>query len=313
MPRIQILSPLLMLLAMSAQADDVEQTLTETLSTVYSECQFTGAKCLLSSEQALANLKPATLPWYEITLLRLDSLFMLRDDQRLLTATTELLKQASPPPAFLARVYVYHAKSLFGIGQPEQGKVFVEKAVELLSDIHAVDPNPITLIRLVNVQLYGSTNFEFGYQRLKALEKKFENRDDPIMKSELYSDLGHYASNLGLKNEALFYFQQATVFSAKTNNPYFEAISNFNVARVYSRHQLWHKASFHFAIALEFFQSLQDPQTIAESLLFLSESNYYLQDLTAAKKWFSQLNPSQLPQHRMTDFERIRSLINQPN
>jgi hypothetical protein len=104
------------------------------------------------------------------------------------------------PLKFKINVYFYHAKLLVSDGKVELARQYLKQKIALLTCFSQLYTDPMMTIQIANALNYLGENQQ-GYDMLKALEKKFFDRDDPSFKLELYENLGHFSFRLGYFEE----------------------------------------------------------------------------------------------------------------
>ncbi|MBU2224883.1 MAG: hypothetical protein KKB00_12700, partial [Gammaproteobacteria bacterium] len=58
---------------------------------IFQHCRFTGQRCLQHVDRFLLAADPGSIYWYELMLLKLDSLFILQRDAQLYALTSKLV------------------------------------------------------------------------------------------------------------------------------------------------------------------------------------------------------------------------------
>ena len=272
-------------------------------------CLQSHSRCIDASDAALAQIQPPSRLWYELQLLKLDAMFNQQSAAPLFALTSEFVKDKSAPTAFLARIYIYHAKLLYSQGNKPKSKFYLDKAVALMSDWQQSTADPMSYIRLYNVQLYADGNYQHSYDQLALLEKRFQSSQDARLHYELQNNLGHYAGYLQRTDQALLHRQQALSWAEKIGHPALRAEAYFNLARVSTFKGLWQDAERHFIAAFDDYRQAEEPIAQTESLLYRAETVWHLQREAEAQQLFDQVNLALLPQHRQSDLQRIRQLL----
>lgn len=279
------------------------------LSQLQQICLQSYPRCVAASDAALPQIQPQSRLWYEVQLLKLDAMFSQQSAAPLFALTSEFVKDKSAPTAFLARIYIYHAKLLYAQNQKPQSKFYLDKAVALMSDWQQSTADPMSYIRLYNVQLYAGGNYQHSYNQLTLLEKRFQTSQDARLHYELQNNLGHYAGYLQQQDKALLHRQQALGWAEKIGHPALRAEAHFNLARVSTFKALWQDVERNFVAAFDDYRQAEDPIAQTESLLYRSEALWRLQRHAEAQQLFAQVDLALLPQHRQPDLQRIRQLL----
>lgn len=277
-------------------------------SKVQQACNFSGTRCLAQVELQLEQSRPQSLLWYELMLLKLDSMFTLRQEKALLSETTALLSAKDAPPAFRARLYIYHAKLLYLFNDHSQSQLFVQQAITLLDQLQQASPQFVTQLRLANLLLY-MQQYDLGYQQLRALEHQLHHSRDLILKYDLYNNLGHFALRLEQREQERFYRQQALAMISQIEHPAKLAEAHYNLARNYYAASHWLLAQQHFRQAQQGYQHIADIALQNLSALYLAECQYRLGQLQQARQLLQQIQPEWIPASSLPDYQKISQLL----
>lgn len=272
-------------------------------------CLESYPRCVSDSDSALNQIQPQSRLWYEVQLLKLDAMFNQQSDAPLFALTSVFVEDDTAPAAFLARVYIYHAKLLHVHGRKLQSKHYLDKAVALMSDWQQSTADPMSYIRLYNVQLYADGNYRHSYDQLLALSLRYAQSQDAVLQYQIQNNLGHYAGFLQLSEPALQHRLQAMEWADKAGHPSMRAEAHFNYARVCALQHLWQDAERHFVVALDEYRQAEEPIAQAESQLYRSETLWHLDRKAEARQIFEQINLAILPVHRDADLQRIQQLF----
>lgn len=272
-------------------------------------CLQSFPRCVDASDAALQQIQPASRLWYEVQLLKLDAMFSQQSSGPLFALTSAFVTDNSAPTAFLARIYIYHAKLLYAQDKKLQSKHYLDKAVALMSDWQQSTADPMSYIRLYNVQLYAGGNYQHSYDQLALLEKRYQASQDAKLHYELQNNLGHYANYLQQPDKALQHRQLALGWADKIGHPALRAEAHFNLARISTRIGLWQDAERHFAAAFDHYRQAEEPIAQAESRLYRAEALWQLRRPAEAIELLQQTDVTLLPLHRQPDLQRIRQLL----
>ncbi len=272
-------------------------------------CLQSYTHCVEASDAALTQIQPRSRLWYEVQLLKLDTMFSQQSAEPLFALTSAFVKEEHAPTAFLARIYIYHAKLLYVRGDKPQSRQYLDKAVALMSDWQQSTADPMSFIRLYNVQLYADGNYQHCYDQLAQLEKRYQTSQDAKFQYELQNNLGHFANYLQQTDKALQHRQLALGWAEKTGHPALRAEAHFNLARISSRIGLWQDAERHFAAAFDHYRQAEEPIAQAESRLYRAEALWQLRRPAEAIELLQQTDVTLLPLHRQPDLQRIRQLL----
>lgn len=283
--------------------------LAQTPTTIFAVCEYSSQQCIDQIDPEIAKADPKSARWYELTLLKLDTLFALQYDEPLWQATSKLVLDQTSPASFRARIYIYHAKMLSSKGSKLQAEHYLDKAVKLLESLNRSAPNPLTTIRLVNVQTYVGGDPLVGYETLQKLEAQFSRSHDELMKYDLYNNLGHGAHFLKRLEESQQHREKALIAIQKTTNKAKLAEGHYNLARVMAYRGLWADAEPHLVHAEGYYHDIGDQLLTALARMHLAESLYRQGKIAAATAMFAQVDKSKIPEYAADHLARIRALF----
>ncbi|MCT6698379.1 hypothetical protein [Rheinheimera sp. 4Y26] len=279
-------------------------------------CQISGQPCLDALEPKLASTPKGSLPWYELTLYKLDSLFELQKDQELFALTSQLVadKQLTEkgPAHFRARLYIYLAKLLYARKNTQASAYFLQQATTLLADLHQADFNPFTMVLLLNVQMYTTGNDEQGYAALKALEQQYRKSKDPVFLYELYNNLGHYSHRLNLLHESVAYRQKALKAISGFKQQARIAEAHYNLARSLANIGQWRDTLPHLQQAEQLY--LTQGYSLLHNLAILhqAEALWRSAQQAEARIQFSRVQKKLVPDYAQAHLQRIQQLLAAP-
>ncbi len=278
---------------------------------IFTVCSYSSQECLDHIDAEVAKAEPKSALWYELTLLKLDSLFALQYSDPLWEATSQLVLDQTAPVPFRARLYIYHAKMLVTKESKLQAEHYLDKAVNLLESMNRSTPNPMTTILLVNVQTYVRGEPLKGYETLLGLEVKFSRSHDELMKYELYNNLAHGAHFLKRFEESQQHREKALMAIQKTNNTAKLAEGHYNLARVLAYREQWAAVEPHLIHAENYYRQIGDQLLTALARMHLAESLYRQGKTNEAKAMFATVDLAKVPSYANNHLERIQALFNQ--
>lgn len=276
-------------------------------------CQVSGQRCLDALEPELAGLKKGSLYWYELTLYKLDSLFELQKDDELFVMTSNLVAdkqlERKGPAHFRARLYIYFAKLLYSNKNKQASDFYLTQATELLASLHQADFNPLTMVQLINVQMYTDNNDETGYANLLALEKQYRKSKDPVFLYELYNNLGHYSHRLKLLHESVAHRQKALAAIEGTSQKARLAEAHYNLARILAYTEQWANTLPHLKAAQQLY--LAEGYEVVHNLTFLhqAEALWHTNQREQALLQYHKVKPALVPDYAQVHLKRIRALL----
>lgn len=278
---------------------------------IFTVCSYSSQDCLDNIDAEIAKAEPQSALWYELTLVKLDSLFALQHSEPLWQATSKLVLDQTAPAPFRARLYIYHAKMLATNQSKLQAEHYLEKAVQLLEQMNRSAPNPMTIILLVNVQTYVRGEPFKGYETLLNLEAKFSRSHDELMKYELYNNLAHGAHFLKRFEESQQHREKALTAIQKTNNKAKLAEGHYNLARALAYREQWAAVEPHLIYAEKYYQQIGDQLLTALARMHLAESLYRQGKMQQASAMFATVDLNKVPSYVNNHLERIQALFNQ--
>jgi tetratricopeptide (TPR) repeat protein len=276
---------------------------------IFQHCRFSGQHCLQHIDRFLLAADLDSIYWFELMLLKLDSLFVLQRDPELFAFTSKLVLNTNAPDSFKARLYIYHAKVLYGMDQKNSANDYLLQATELLDQLQQAMPNPLTQLRLINVKLYSDGDYQSGYQQLLQLEQQLLKSRDAVLKYDLYNNMGHFTRFMQQNLDSLGYRKLAMQAIEQIDHPHKLAEAHYNLARTHSFVEQWPEAEIHFAAALSLYSGIDDSTMVNLSLLYLAEAMWQQQKKDAATPTFQRIQAAKIPDTSRPSFIRISQLL----
>jgi len=263
----------------------------EELAIIETVCQKSSHQCLLSLDSALTTSPLKSRQWYRLKLLQLEAFFTLQQFDKLNSEIDILLTYDVLPISFSVYVYLYHAKLNYGESDITTAKEYLDKAVNLLTEINDKYPKPMRLIEIANLQI-SMKDFERAKQTLVQLELKFSARYHPIFKRELYANLGHVAYFQDDHSQHLQYRRQSLKWALEANNNQQVGVAYNNLAWAFQKIGSYEDAEKNYSQAIKFAQMEQDDINGSISQLRLTEVFLLQGKIEKALKIFNQLPSS---------------------
>ncbi|PKI16752.1 tetratricopeptide repeat protein [Colwellia sp. 12G3] len=220
-------------------------------------CESSSNQCLLVLDDALASSTSKSRQWYRIKLLQLDALFTLQHFEKLSSEIETLLSYSALPMNFSVYVYIYHAKLSYSNKDIKPAKYYLDKALNLLTQINDKYPDPIRLIEVANLQI-AMKEHEKAKITLLQLEQKFKDRYHPVFKRELYANLGHIASFQDDKLLHIEYRISSLKWAKAAKNQQQIGIAYNNLAFAYLKAGEYENAETNYTQAINIAQEEQD-------------------------------------------------------
>lgn len=276
-------------------------------------CQISGQPCLDALEPELTGVKKGSLYWYELTLYKLDSLFELQKDDELFMLTSQLVADqqlAQKGPAhFRARLYIYFAKLLYKNKNTQASAYYLQQATTLLASLHQADFNPLTMVQLINVQMYTNSNDEQGYAALQDLARQYRKSKDPVFLYELYNNLGHYSHRLKLLHESVAHRKNALAAIEGTTQRARLAEANYNLARILAYTGQWAQTLPHLRQAEQLY--LAEGYAVVHNLAILhqAEALWHTRQQEQARQQYHKVQLALVPDYAQVHLSRIQALL----
>ena len=226
--------PMIMLSSYS-HATNIEQT-----------CRLSQHDCLRAIDKEQPFVRPKSFEWFRLEMYRQSSLFELERYDELIEVLSPWQNYERLPHSFALSTAIHRAKMLLMQGDKVQAHKELSYAVELLESISVINTNPMLIVVMANA-LMSMQELEKAYSVLLALETKYQRSPDPLLKREMYANLGHLAHRLGEHGNALDYRQKSLEGAVKVGNVQQIGIAYHNVAYSY-------KSNGQIAQAIEYYE-----------------------------------------------------------
>ncbi len=268
-------------------------------------CESNSEGCLAALERSLVQTKEGSLPWYDLKMRHLEVLFNLTHYDRLQREIAFLIDKPSLPLLLKTRVTIYHAKMLNMEGHRKEAEAVLAHGVELLLQTNQAFPRPQYLIEIANLQLGLKLNRE-AYDTLLAIEKRFQDRDEPEFQHELYANLGHAAHSFGDLGRAAYYREQAVKWSIRQGDPQQLSIAMGNLAYTHQLMEQYSQAADWYRKALEAAKVAGDLNALAIYYVRLAENLVALGRDREAKVALDQVDTARLSVKHLTLMMKMR-------
>jgi len=206
------------------------------MSEIHKICSKSPAECLTEVNKVLLTTKEQSRVWYDLIQYKVESLFLLQNIKELNAVTKPWITIDDLPVPFKISVYIYYAKSLTADNDIDkeliksESKKYIKKAEQQLDLMNNAYPDPMLLIQLANIKMFVG-EYEQAYQSLQALTVKYQRRQDPAFKLDLYGNLAHLADRLKYKQQAINYWIESIDWAKKHGNDQQIATVYFNLAQ----------------------------------------------------------------------------------
>lgn len=199
---------------------------------IHELCKTSPAKCLANIDQSLSSVSKKSRIWFQYKLYQLDALFQLVKHEQLTAEIAQWIDVDDIPLKFKINIYILHAKQLRFEEDIESAGQYLNKAIEILNSLSQLYADPMMTIQIANALNYLGKNQQ-GYDLLVALDKKYSSRYEPLLKLELYENLGHFSSRLQHFDEHLALRLKALDAAQALANEQRISVALYNVARAH--------------------------------------------------------------------------------
>ena len=306
-----------LLLLLTAPLSSATATKSVNMTSIHNVCIKSPTKCLSDVDQALLATTVRSRVWCDLMQYKLDSLFLLQKITELHTTVKPWINDESLPTPFKITLYIYYAKSLSAtniseqLSLTEQRKIYIKKAESQLALMNSVYPNPMLLIQLANLKMYVGEDNKENYQSLQKLAIKYERRQDPVFKLELYGNLAHLAVRLGYKQQAINYWLESIIWAKKYGNDQQLSTVYYNLARNQVVFNQLDAAKNNYLLALEY-AALADDQVMEGHIQYYLAKLLLQQGLhDQAKEIVRTINSSRYTPELITALNQLKSLLTQ--
>jgi tetratricopeptide (TPR) repeat protein len=279
---------LVLWLSLSSSHSYSNVTTYDELATIDRICVSSPTKCLGLIDDVLVSSTPNSRQWYRLKLHQLDAFFTLQQFEKLSLEVNFLLTDQTLPINVSVYVYLYHAKLCFKNKDIIQAHEYINKTVNLMTQLNDKYPNPMRLIEIANLQT-SMKDYEPAQKTLLQLEKKFESRYHPIFKRELYANLGHVAYYQGDNDLHLQYRKKSLLWALKVDNNQQIGIAYNNFAWAYQKIGDYKNAEKNYTQAIEIARIEQDDINGTITQLRLVEVTFLQGKIERALQLFKQL------------------------
>ena len=227
---------LFILLLILVTQDVAAHSPAKNISEIHKICSKSPAQCLTEVNLTLLTTKEQSRIWYDLMQYKIESLFLLQNINELNAVTKPWINIDDLPVPFKVSIYIYYAKSLAfdnDINEKAikaESKKYINKAEQQLDLMHNAYPDPMLLIQLANIKMYVG-EYQQAYQTLQSLAVKYQRRQDPAFKLDLYGHLAHLADRLKYKQQAIDYWLESIVWAKRYDNDQQIATVYFNLAQ----------------------------------------------------------------------------------
>ena len=277
-----------------------------------SECDMPSKNCLIWVNEELGNVKPNSMQWYNLKLMQLDSLMIIKEFKLLNQELSTFNNSLKLPPMFSTYLNIYRAKLHIIDGNQEQARTLLQLSLNDLQQLNQSFYSPMCMVNIANLML-NLKQHDQALSLLERLEIEFENSRDSYLKLELYGNLGHthrLLSNYGL---ALNNYKQSLQFAMELGVDQQIAVLHEHIGRMYMVTNQPELAELSFINALTHAQKDAGDSTINQAKIQLAFFYYQQWELDKAQSLIEQINTSQIEPHQQKKWNEINQALKKAN
>ncbi|QOL24496.1 tetratricopeptide repeat protein [Thalassotalea sp. LPB0316] len=277
--------------------------------TIQEVCISSQLKCLTEIDQRQPLTRPQSFEWYQMEMLRQQSLFELERFDELIAVLAPWQNYDNLPHSFALSVAIHKAKMQLMLGDKVSAHNELNYAVNVLSEITNFNGNPMLIVMMANALLV-MDEYDKGYQTLVALEAKYQRSPDPLLKREMYANLGHLASRLKKHEESIAYRKLSLEGAEGVGNTQQVGVAHFNLAAAYAETEQYFEAITHYQHAIDSARQSFDQQMGTKAKIRLIECYLAIGNYANAKEVIATINLYNIAKY---DEQRYQALLEQLN
>jgi tetratricopeptide (TPR) repeat protein len=277
-------------------------------SNTVSACDIPSKNCLLWVIEELRDVKPNTMPWYNLKLMQLDSLITIKEFKVLKQELSEFNDNLKLPPMFSLYLNIYKAKLDIIEGHEGQAIVVLALSLEKLQQLNQSFYSPMRMINIANL-MQSLKQYDQSLVLLERIETDFENSRDTYLKLELYGNLGHVHRHLEDYDNALTYYKKSLQFAVELGGEQQIATLYDHVGRMYKATNQTELAELSYLNALTHAEKDARDSTILQAKINLAF--FYLQqlELEKAQMLTKEIDVSKIEPHQQQKWIAIKTAI----
>ena len=264
--------------------------------------------CLKLIPQYLNETAQYSRLWFAYKLYQLEALSALERFDESERELVPLISKQGLPEKFHIYSHILYAKILQFKGDSELSLRYFNEAKELLLAVNKDWPKPLELIKIANMLLY-MKQYQIGYDMLLGLDEKFTHFSDANFKYRLYTNLGHFALNLGDHQNHIQYRVSALQWANLLENKNIQAIATFNVARSHFFIENYNIALTYFKRAIPFGEKAKNLNLVNNAYLNMADIYHRNGDKSRVKEMLVNVIPSNLSGNYEELFQRLSKKI----
>ena len=280
--------------------------------TIQDVCLLSQLKCLSEIERRQPNEKTRSFEWYQMEMLRHQSLFELERFDELITTLEPWQSYDHLPHSFALSVAIHKAKMLLMLGDKPAATRELNFAVNLLGEITNFNGNPMLIVMMANALLVMG-DLERGYQALIALEEKYQRSPDPLLRREMYANLGHFATRLIKREESIHYRKLSLVAVIEVDNTQQIGVAFYNLASAYSDNEQYFEAVTNYQNAIKSARQSLDRATGTKARLRITECYLKIGNYVNAREVLQTVNLYNIPTLDEERYHKLLAELNEKN
>ena len=277
-------------------------------SNIHKICETSLSRCLDQIDAQLNSVPKQSRVWFQYKLYQYNALFQLVKLEQLKQEIDPWIDVEDIPLKFKINVYFYHAKLLVNDGKAELTRQYLNQTIDLLTSISQLYTDPMMTIQIANSLNYLGENQQ-GYDMLKALDKKFFDRNDPLFKLELYENLGHFSWRLGYFDEHIELRLKALDAAKKSLNKQDYAVAIYNVGRAYQMVDAYEDAFEYFKKSRKWFLAEKDSYGAELALMRQAQLAMKQQKTGMVKAILKQIDLDSIYQFHQVELDVLSGFI----
>tara|TARA_R110002153_G_scaffold190217_3_gene342991 strand:- start:10002 stop:10964 length:963 start_codon:yes stop_codon:yes gene_type:complete len=276
-----------------------------------SACDMPSKNCLTWVSTELGNVKPNSMQWYNLKLMQLDSLMIIKEFKLLkheLSAFNDK-ENLKLPAVFATHLNIYLAKLYLIDGNREQAVTLLKLSLADLQQLNQSFYSPMRMINIANLML-NLKQYEKSLALLERIETEFENSRDLYLKLELHGNLGHAHRLLKNYNNALVHYKKSLQFALKLGGEQQIANLHNHVGKMYKATDQIDLAELSFINALTYAEKDARDSTIDQAKINLAFFYFQQLELDKAQKLIKGMDASKIEPHQRQKWKAIHSALN---
>ena len=273
-------------------------------------CLLSQLKCLAEIDKRQPALKDKSFEWFQLEMLRHANLFELERFDDLIATLEPWQNYNGLPHSFSLSVAIHKAKMLLMVGDKNAANRELDYAVSLLSDITNFNGNPMLIVMMANALLVMG-EYEQGYKSLLDLELKYQHSPDPLLKREMYANLGHLSSRLDRVDESIIYRQQSLKAAVEIGNTQQIGVAYSNLAASYQDDEQYFEAIKNYQNAVNSARQSLDRHTSAKAKLRMTECYITIGNYVNAKEVLMTINLNGIGRSSKIKYDELIQTVNE--